>query len=200
MKSIALAAAVGALAVGLASPPSAQARTCFRESLSDSAGHHAVMRGCSTARHHALRTTRRAVTRTTRVVTTDDYFTTTPVRTRTRYYSPRNEIVEYGSSTYTAPRTQYSTAYQPSYAMRCGPGNSANWGYNYYYGGAKPAPAAIRPLPAEAGNSPTIRCSAGATEQLRRQLSCNGRAVQHRPASRGIHAAEALSVGAPRLR
>ncbi len=114
MKSIALAAAVGALAVGLASPPSAQARTCFRESLSDSAGHHAVMRGCSTARHHALRTTRRAVTRTTRVVTTDDYFTTTPVRTRTRYYSPRNEIVEYGSSTYTAPTTQYSTVYQPS--------------------------------------------------------------------------------------
>jgi len=42
MKSIALAAAVGALAVGLVSPPSAQARTCFRESLSDSAGHHAV--------------------------------------------------------------------------------------------------------------------------------------------------------------
>ena len=31
MKSIALAAAVSALAVGLASPPSAQARTCFRE-------------------------------------------------------------------------------------------------------------------------------------------------------------------------
>src|SRR6266550_648314 len=153
MKSIALAAAVGALAVGLASPPPAQARTCFRESLSDSAGHHAVMRGCSTARHHALRTTRRAVTRTTRVVTTDDYFTTTPVRTRTRYYSPRNEIVEYGSSTYTAPTTQYSTVYQPSYAMRRG---------------VRPAPAAVRPSLAEAGNSPIIRCSAGATEPLRR--------------------------------
>lgn len=141
MKSIALAAAVGALAIGLVSPPSAQARTCFRESLSDSAGHHAVMRGCSTARHHAVRTARRSVTRTTRVVTTDDYVTTTPVRTRTRYYSariPRNEIVEYGSSTYTVPRTQYSAVYQPSYAMRCGPGNSANWGYNYYYGSSSP--------------------------------------------------------------
>src|SRR5690349_8459695 len=84
---------------------------------------------------------RRSVTRTTRVVTTDDYVTTTPVRTRTRYYSariPRNEIVEYGSSTYTVPRTQYSAVYQPSYAMRCGPGNSANWGYNYYYGSSSP--------------------------------------------------------------
>src|SRR5437763_15341079 len=117
MKSIALAAAVGALAVGLASPPTAQARTCFRESLSDSAGHHAVMRGCSTARHHALRTTRRAVTKTTRVVTTDDYFTTTPVRTRTRYYSTRNEIVEYGSSTYTATTTTYSIFCHTSYPL-----------------------------------------------------------------------------------
>src|SRR6476659_6207254 len=54
MKAIVLAAAAGALALGLATPP-AQARTCFRESLTDSAGHHAIMRGCSVARHHDLR-------------------------------------------------------------------------------------------------------------------------------------------------
>ena len=91
-------------------------------------------------------------------MTTDDYVTTTPVRTRTRYYSariPRNEIVEYGSSTYTVPRTQYSAVYQPSYAMRCGPGNSANWGYNYYYGSSSPpwCQASASSHPAFAGGS-----------------------------------------------
>jgi hypothetical protein len=139
MKAIALTAAVGALALGLAAPPSAQARTCFRESLTDSAGHHTVMRGCSVARHHAIRSARRMVTKTTKVVTTDDYVTT-PVRTR-RYYStrvPRSEIVEYGSSTYAVPTTRYSASYQPGYAVTCGPGNSANWGYGYYYGSSSP--------------------------------------------------------------
>src|SRR5215471_184354 len=139
MKAIALAAAVGALAIGIATPPSAQARTCFRETLNDSAGHHAVMRGCAADRHH-MRTARRIITRTTRVVTTDDYVTTTPVRTRTRYYSTRasrEEIVGYGSSTYV-PTTQYSAVSQPGYAVTCGPGNSANWGYGYYYGSSSP--------------------------------------------------------------
>src|SRR5919202_7110454 len=130
MKAIALAAAAGALALGLATPPSAQARTCFRETLNDSAGHHAVMRGCAADRHHMTRHARRTVTKTTRVVTTDDYVTTRPVRTRTRYYStrmPREEIVGYGSSTYV-PTTRYSAAYQPGYAVTCGPGNRGNGG------------------------------------------------------------------------
>jgi hypothetical protein len=157
MKAIALAAAVGALALGLA-PPSAQARTCFRDTVTDSAGHHTMMRGCSVARHHALRSAHRTVTRTTRVVTSDDYVTTVPVRTRThRYYSsrmPRNEIVGYGSS-YPTVSTQYSTMYQPGYAAVCGPGNSARWGYGYHYGSSSPpwCQASASSHPAFAGGS-----------------------------------------------
>jgi hypothetical protein len=157
MKAIALAAAVGALALGLASPPSAQARTCFRETLNDSAGHHAVMRGCSADRRHMvrhpMRTAHRTPTRTTRVVTTDDYITTAPVRSRT-VRMPRNEIIEYGSSTYTAPTTQYSATYQPGY-VACGPGNSANWGYSNFYGTSSPpwCQASASSHPAFAGGS-----------------------------------------------
>jgi hypothetical protein len=158
MKTIALAAAVGALALGLATPP-AQARTCFRQTVTDSAGHHAMMRGCSVARHHAARAAHRTVTRTTKVVTTDDYVTTVPVRTRMhRHYSwraPRNEIIGYGSSTYTAPATQYSTMYQPGYAAVCGPGNSSRWGYGNYYGSSSPpwCQASASSHPAFAGGS-----------------------------------------------
>jgi hypothetical protein len=153
MKAIVLAAAVGALALGFASP-SAQARTCFKETVT-SPSHHTVMRGCSVARHHAVRHARRMVTRTTRVVTTDDYVTTTvPVRTRThRYFSariPRNEIVGYGSSTYTP-----TAAYQPGYAAVCGPGDSSRWGYAPYYGSSyRPwCQASASSHPAYAGGS-----------------------------------------------
>ena len=152
MKAIALAAAFGALAVGLAASPSAQARTCFRETV-NAPGKHEVIRGCMTDRRHAVR----RITKTTRVVTTDDYVTTRPVRTH-RYYSarvPRQEIVGYGSSTYTAPTSQYSAAYQPGYAVGCGPGNSANWGYGYYYGSSSPpwCQASASSHPAFAGGS-----------------------------------------------
>src|SRR5262249_6945171 len=140
MKAIALAAAAGALALGLTTPP-AQALTCFHKTVSDSAGNHAVFRGCSSTRHNA-RTARRTVTRTTRVVTNAFYPTWLPVRTRThRFYSyraPREEIVTYGSSTYTPPIPQTATVYQPRYAAVCGPGNSTNWGYGPYYGSSSP--------------------------------------------------------------
>jgi hypothetical protein len=142
MKAIALT--VAAVAVAALSWPTspAHARTCFRETV-NGPGRHEMIRGCSVARHHALRTSRRTVTRTTRVVTTDDYITT-PVRTRVRthrYYSfraPREEIVGYGSSYVPPARTTYSTAYRPGYVVACGPGTSANWGYTNYYGSNTP--------------------------------------------------------------
>jgi hypothetical protein len=80
------------------------------------------------------------VTKTTRVVTTDDYVTTTvPVR-RTkvhRYYSARmpRTVVGYGSSTY--PTARYRTSYQTAYAGPCVPA-SARWGYGYHYGSSAP--------------------------------------------------------------
>ena len=141
MKAIALTAA--ALAVAALSWPTspANARTCFRETI-NRPGTHELIRGCTVARHHALRTSRRVVRTTTRVVTSDDYFTT-PVRTRIRthrYYSyraPREEVIEYGSSYVPPAQTTYSTNYQPAY-VTCGPGNSANWGYSGYYGNNSP--------------------------------------------------------------
>lgn len=140
MKAIALTAAALAVAALSWSASPANARTCFRETV-NGPGHHTMIRGC-TAAHHALRTARRVVTRTTRVVTTDDYLTT-PVRTRVRhrYYSyraPREEVIEYGSSYVPPARTTYSTVYQPGYFVTCGPGTSRNWGYNYYYGSNSP--------------------------------------------------------------
>src|SRR5204863_6600436 len=75
MKTIAIAAAVGALALAWASPQ-AQARTCVQKSVTGPAGHHTMMK-CTTARHHAFRGAHRTVTRTTRTVVTDDYITTT---------------------------------------------------------------------------------------------------------------------------
>ena len=94
MKTIAIAAAVGALALAWASPQ-AQARTCVQKSVTGPAGHHTMMK-CTTARHHAFRGAHRTVTRTTRTVVTDDYITTTaPSRRVSRYYSvrmPRNTV------------------------------------------------------------------------------------------------------------
>ena len=128
MKSLAITAALGALALAWASPQ-AEARTCVRESVTGPAGHHTMMR-CTMGRHHAAR---RTVT-TTRTVTTDDYVTTTsPSRRVSRYYSvraPRRTIVGYGSSYNPG---WYGTQYQSAYAVPYGPA-SARWGYRYYYG------------------------------------------------------------------
>src|SRR5438045_8657553 len=132
MKTIAIAAALGALALAWASPQ-AQARTCVRESVTGPAGHHTMMR-CTAGRHHAAR---RTVT-TTRTVTTDDYVTTTtPSRRVRRYYSvraPRRTIVGYGSRYNPG---WYGTRYQPPYSAPYDPA-SARWGYGYYYGSSAP--------------------------------------------------------------
>jgi hypothetical protein len=141
MKAIALTAA--AVAVAALSWPTAlaQAATCFHKTISGP-GRHETIRGCTVAWHHPLRTTRRTVTRTTRVVSTDT-FATVPVRTRVvrhRFYSfraPQEEIVQYGSSYVPPAQTTYTTTYQPAY-VTCGPGNRTNWGYNYYYGDNSP--------------------------------------------------------------
>ena len=132
MKTIAIAAAVGALALAWASPQ-AQARTCVRQSVTGPAGHHTMMK-CTTGRHHAARGARRTVTRTTRTVVTDDYITTTaPSRRVSRYYSvrmPRNTVVGYGSSYNPG---WYGAQYQSTYAVPYAPAR-ARWGYGYHYG------------------------------------------------------------------
>lgn len=113
-KAIAVAAVVGAAALGWSALPANAATQCFRENVMRPGGFHEIVQRCET--RHIVPPAPRTVTRTRTI--TRDYYVTEPsyttTYTRDYYYTrpvPRawDEDVYYGSS--LAPPAYYDWGY-----------------------------------------------------------------------------------------
>ena len=206
MKSIALAAAVGALAVGLASPPSAQARTCFREVAVQlrrpSCGDAGMLdRPASRASNHPPGSHKDDQGRDHRRLFHDD-----PCPDPDALLSPpeRDRRVREQHLYRSNDSVQHRLSAQLCDALWSG--KQRKLGLQlllWQLVAAVVSGQCQQPSGLYRRKRPIYQSSDARMGLLSRsdaRSPCNGRAVQHRPASRRIHAAEAVSVRAPRLR